>query len=318
MESNEIPKKSKVIVCNYSGKSQPGGGDWVFWHDLELENGDKGRCGVTQANTSLIQEGCVIDYQYIAQTYDAEKNPITFKIKYLTPSSAAYKLRSATANQDGQKNNAPPQTPVINNNPKPEQMQIALGGATPPAPLSPELGSNITDFETQVPNNIPKDDSKNASHYQGYGQKKTNPFVNNGSKSSKEGPMTPDGRKYSYAKHPEEFLGYAWAYAKDFILGKIEIASNSPKEAQNSIPSSLKEDVENIGRVARYIYENMKQMINNTELTEELQTFKEKPTESLEPAKESLSKKTPTTRKSNQTASSKKSAAKKKAEKEKN
>jgi hypothetical protein len=313
MESKEIPKNSTVVACNYSGKSQPGGGDWVYWYELELENGNKGRCGVTKANEPLIQEGCTIDYQYIPHTFDQDKNPTSFKIKYLTPSSAAYKLRMAS-NGDGAQKNTPPH-PVVNNQ-KPEQIQIQLGG--PVAPLSNELGANITDFETQVPNNIPKDDSKNASHYQGYGQKKTNPFVNNGSKSSKEGPMTPDGRKYSYAKHPEEFLGYAWAYAKDFILGKIEIASNSPKEAQNSIPSSLKEDVENIGRVARYIYENMKQMINNTELTEELQTFKEKPTESLEPAKEPLSKKTPTPRKSNQTASSKKSAAKKKAEKEKN
>jgi hypothetical protein len=300
MESKEIPKKSTVVACNYSGKSQPGGGDWVYWHELELENGDKGRCGVTEANATLIQEGCTIDYQYIPHTYDQDKNPTSFKIKYLTPSSAAYKLRMASNGDGTQKNTTPP--PVVNNQ-KAEQIQIQLGG--PVAPLSPELGANITDFENDThPDTFPKADNKSGN----YGNKKTNPFQNHNGKNSKEGVTSADGRKYSYAKHPEEFVGYCWAYAKDFIVETLKIAANGKKGAQNTGYTTLKEDAENINRLARYFYQNMKQVINNTELTEELQIFHEKPSLPAEPQNPPIEKKSAIPRKVNKPAAAKKSA----------
>lgn len=55
------------------------------------------------------------------------------------------------------------------------------------------------------------------------------------------------GKKSNYAKTPEDFLGYAYAYAKDMVVaGKTS-----------------KEDVENLQFIAKEIYKHITELLEN-------------------------------------------------------
>lgn len=63
-------------------------------------------------------------------------------------------------------------------------------------------------------------------------------------KETSKAPFT--GAKTSYAKNPSDFLGFTWGYAKDLIIAGKTMA-----------------DVEELNKVARYIYAEIGKMLKN-------------------------------------------------------
>ena len=59
----------------------------------------------------------------------------------------------------------------------------------------------------------------------------------------------PSGRNYSKSKNPQEqMLGYAWSYAKDLIVA-----------------GKTMQDVEELNNVARYIYDQIGDMLSSNQ-----------------------------------------------------
>jgi len=217
MESFETPKLSEVISCKFSGTGDVKGMQ-VHWHELVLANGDKGRCGVQENNLELIKTGSTINYQYIPLSRDSQGNPTSYKIKYLTPSSADYKLRNMGI--------------------KVEQGQLPLSTPTPTNQNTPAL-------------NFDKSSNKelNQSLESVWG-KKAKTGGSKGGYNANSGQCSPDGRKYSYAKHPDDYLGYAFSYAKDLVVEMQKTALNEEKRAKKN-QSHLKKSAEKINKVER-------------------------------------------------------------------
>lgn len=79
----------------------------------------------------------------------------------------------------------------------------------------------------------------------GTGKIKVIPNTMKNSNSSNSNTAKPAG-KMSFSKKHDDFLGYAWSYAKDLIIAGKSM-----------------QDVEELNKVARYIYEEIGKMLEN-------------------------------------------------------
>ena len=55
-------KRAKILKCDFTNTWQPNAKETMYFHDLILDNGEKGSCGAMQKNPPKLQVGSVIDY----------------------------------------------------------------------------------------------------------------------------------------------------------------------------------------------------------------------------------------------------------------
>lgn len=239
MNQNLLMRKSTIVESKIKNESLIGG-KTTYYHTLAMSNGDTGTCGVQNPQVLLVNSE--ITYQYLKQDNGE------FKIKYLNAAAIDFNLRNGLKYEESQQASLPLETNK---------------------PVTNQSVSNNNNQEVKTPEETSYTLSNSEAPW-----KKKNKY---GAKNTKEGPAesagTNDGRKYGYAKHKDEFVGYAYGYAKDYVIARM-------KEFRTAQPTTIPEnqliekEITLMNHVARFLFSNIAQVLENTDLTPEMLSFK--------------------------------------------